>query len=506
MGGAGAVARRLILSLVAVVAAIGYAWLPQWLDVSAQLRDALDVFVSAVLMLAIALVPFFARLRNLEPRQFAVYPASPGSLAGALFVTSVCTWSMVLLLIWQFALLLRHPEWFAVPWAVAAWIVLTMLLAIGFVRVSSGVAPLLFSRKAQSVMRWFGLLLLLAVLPVVVFILSGSFGRNRSSTLLELVSVLEWTPFGGSLAALELIAAGSVQEGIARFAVSAATVCVLVFLWFFITVRSVTSIAKPVPQGIASDGLELFERFPARPRAVIAARSLSYWRRDPRYRVALIAIPLAPIAMIVALHIAGVDASVLALLPLPVMLLLLGWSVHNDVALDSTAIWMHVASGTRGRHDRSGRLAPVLLIGVPLAVIGSSVTVTVSGDWRILPAVLGMNIAVLFTAAGVSSVFSVLMPYPATRPGDSPFAQPAVQGSGAGLAQSLSMVCAILGAIPAMIPAIHAIVEPSFSQNVVALFAGIAWGVCVLWAGVLLGGRLFDRSAPELVALTQTFD
>ena len=195
-----------------------------------------------------------------------------------------------------------------------------------------------------------------------------------------------------------------------------------------------------------------------------------------------------------------------SLLPLPVILLLFGWSVHNDVALDSTAIWTHVASGTKGIHDRAGRLAPVLLIGLPLAVVGSSITVTISGDWRLLPAVLGMNLAVLLVAAGVSSVFSAMMPYPATRPGDSPFAQPAVQGSGAGLAQTLSMLFALLFSLPPVVLSVYAIVDPTLGLNLVALGLGVAWGLLILGAGILIGGKIFDRGAPELIAVTQTFD
>jgi ABC-2 type transport system permease protein len=180
--------------------------------------------------------------------------------------------------------------------------------------------------------------------------------------------------------------------------------------------------------------------------------------------------------------------------------------VHNDVALDSTAIWMHVASGTRGTHDRAGRLAPVMLIGLPLVVLGSSLTVTVSGNWEQLPAVVGMNLSVLLVSAGASSVFSALMPYPATRPGDSPFAQPAMQGSGAGLAQTLSMLVALLFAAPAVVVAANAIAEPGFVTNLIALVFGAAWGLFVLWLGVLIGGKIFDRGAPELIAVTQTFD
>jgi len=147
-----------------------------------------------------------------------------------------------------------------------------------------------------------------------------------------------------------------------------------------------------------------------------------------------------------------------------------------------------------------------MLIGLPLAVVGSSITVTLSGDWRLLPAVLGMNIAVLLVAAGVSSVFSSLMPYPATRPGDSPFAQPAVQGSGAGLAQTVSMLTALVLSLPPVLLAVYAIVNPSLEINLISLVFCVLWGLSMLGLGVLVGGKVFDRGAPELIALTQTFD
>lgn len=498
--------RNLLIGLISVAAAIAYAWLPQWFGHDALDRSSIDVFLASALLIAVALVPFFAQLDTLEPRQFAGYPVSSGSISFSMFVTSACTWPALWLLLWMAALVLRNPEWTEIPWAVAVWAVLTVLLAIVFVRVSSALVRLAVPRKAVSALRWVGLLLVLAALPVIVFMLTDAFGSARTTTMSDAARVLAWTPFGAPLAGLELVAQGDTSAAVTRFAVAAGSLLVLFLIWHLIVARSVTTIERPAPAGLASDGLEFFERFPAHPRDVIAARSLTYWRRDPRYRVALIAIPLAPVTMILALWVAGVDPHALALLPLPVILLLLGWSVHNDVALDSTAIWMHVASGTRGRHDRAGRLAPVMLIGLPLAIIGSSITVTISGDWRVLPAVIGVNVAVLLVAAGVSSVFSALMPYPATRPGDSPFAQPAVQGSGAGLSQTLSMLFAVLLSIPPVTFAVQAIVDPTFSQNVFALAFGVVWGLVVLGLGILIGGRLFDRSAPELVALTQTFD
>ncbi len=505
-GGFRPASRALLVGAIAVALAAGYASLALWLGSDPADRAEIDVFLSSVLLIAAALVPFFASLGSLEPRQFAAYPARPAQIAAGLFVSSLLSWPTIWLFVYLAALVLLRPEWAAAPWATAAGIALTVLLAIAFARVSSAFVRLVVPKRAVSALRWFGLLLLLAAMPVLVFVFADAFRSAQSRTMIDASAVLGLTPFGAPAAGIALAGQGDESGALARFGIAAAVLVLLLVVWQLLVARSVTSVERPVPAGVARDGLEVFERFPARPREVIAARALTYWRRDPRYRIALFAIPLAPVVMIAALWVAGVEPHALALLPLPVILLLLGWSVHNDVAFDSTAIWMHVASGTRGSHDRAGRLAPVMLLGLPLVVLGSSITVTISGDWRVLPAVIGMNLAVLLVAAGVSSVFSALMPYPATRPGDSPFHQPAVQGSGAGLAQTMSMLVSIVLSVPAVIVSIPAITEPEFSTNVFALGFGAVWGALVLWGGVLLGGKLFDRSAPELVALTQTFD
>ena len=505
-GGFRATMRALLVAVVAIAAAVGYAWAPAWLAPGAEDRAAVDVFLASVLLASIALVPLFAHLGNLEPRQFASLPTTPAGIGAAMYLSSLLTWPTLWLLVWMAALYVLRPEWRGVAWAVAVAALLTLLLSIAYARVSSAFVKLVVPKRGLSVLRWIGALLLFTALPVIVFILTEGFRSPGSRTLADATEVLGWTPFGAPAAGLALALQGDAQGGLTRFALAAGALLLLLVIWHLLVARSVTSVERPAPDGVTRDGLELFDRFPARPRDVIAARSLTYWRRDPRYRVTLLAIPFAPVVMIVALWIAGADPGMLALLPLPVILLLLGWSVHNDVAFDSTAIWMHVASGTRGAHDRAGRLAPVMLIGLPLVVVGSSLTVTVVGDWRVLPAVMGMNLSVLLVSAGVSSVFSALMPYPATRPGDSPFHQPAVQGSGAGLAQTLSMLVALLFSIPPVLVSVGAIGDPQFETNAIALVAGAAWGLVLLWLGVLIGGKIFDRGAPELVAVTQTFD
>lgn len=500
------VARKVAAGALAVFGAVVLALIPQWIARSAAEHAGSDTVLTAVVLFVALIVPFFANRTHLEPRQFAQYSAGSGSVATGLWISTLLSWPTLWLAAWLLSLLVVRAEWRVAWWAVALGLLLILLLAITSARVGSGLAKLLIAPRRAGAVRAIGILLLVAALPVVVFVVTQALSAPGGTMAEDASRVLGWTPLGAPMAGITLAVGGDAGGALLRFGVAAASLAVLLGLWFPIVRRSLESVARPADPGSARQGLGWFERFPARPDSAIAARVITYWVRDPRYRVALAAVPIAPVLMLVALWVAGVDAQVLALIPLPVILLLLGWSVHNDVSMDSTAVWTHVASGTRGRDDRLGRLAPVLLLGLPLALVGSSVTVTLMGDWRVLPAVIGLNLAVLLVACGSASVFSALMPYPTTRPGDSPFAQPAVSGSGSGLAQSLSMGLAIAFSLPPVWIAATAIGSVSFGMNFFALIFGAGYGLVAVTVGVLVGGRIFDRSAPELLALTQTFD
>lgn len=500
------VARRVLFGLLAALLAVAAAGLPRWVVESPGDRAAIDTVIVSVIAIAAVVVPFFANRALLEPRQFGQLPQSPAAIASALLATTPLSWFAIWLIVWFAALAVLRPEWRGAWWAAILAGLLVLALTSAGLRVTSALSRLVVPRQSAGALRAVGVLLLLAALPIGVFVIAQTLRTPGSTLTADTAETLGWTPFGAPVAGIMFAAAGETPQALVRFGIALAGVLVLVALWFPLVRASLQRIDRPVKTGAARTGLGWFERFPARPPWVIGARALSYWARDPRYRIGLLAIPVAPAVMLAALWVAGVRHEALALMPLPVIMLLLGWSLHNDVATDSTAIWMHVASGTRGRDDRAGRLLPVLFLGLPLALIGSSVTVTIVGDWRVLPAVLGMNLAVLLVACGVSSVFSARMPYPTTRPGDSPFAQPAVAGSGSGAAQTLSMLCACLLALPPVIFTAQATTDPGLGANLLALAFGAGYGLVILAAGLLLGGRIFERGGPELVAITQTFD
>jgi ABC-2 type transport system permease protein len=68
------------------------------------------------------------------------------------------------------------------------------------------------------------------------------------------------------------------------------------------------------------------------------------------------------------------------------------------------------------------------------------------------------------------------------------------------------MIVALVLAVPPIWVAASAISAVSFGMNFWALIFGAGYGLVVVTVGVLIGGRVFDRAAPELLALTQTFD
>jgi ABC-2 type transport system permease protein len=217
--------------------------------------------------------------------------------------------------------------------------------------------------------------------------------------------------------------------------------------------------------------------------------------------MSLIVIPIVPFLIIIPLMFVDIDPLYLAIIPVPVAALFLGWSLHNDVAYDNTAIWVHVVSDTPGVADRFGRAIPTLIVGIPLLVLGSCISAAIAGDASILPSLLGVSIGILLVGVGLSSVMSARFPYPVVHPGDSPFTNPQSSGTAASLVQSLSFLATLVLASPALIfGALGLYGDDGWAWASFA--AGVGIGLIVLIAGVRVGGRIFDARATDLLAFS----
>jgi ABC-2 type transport system permease protein len=245
-------------------------------------------------------------------------------------------------------------------------------------------------------------------------------------------------------------------------------------------------------------GLGLFGLFPATPTGAVAARSLSYWLRDPRYAGALVVVPLLPVLMLFQGSQSGFYGPFQFVGP--VTAFLLAWSISSDVSYDSTAFALHVSTGVRGLHDRLGRAVACLSFALPVVLLFSIGPFFFTGGWDRLPAVLGLALGVLFTGLGLASVVSARYTVNVPLPGDSPFKKPP-----GNVAQTLAVQFGGMGVLMVLVAPELALVAAQFITGSsvpgwITLVLGPVLGVALFVVGVRVGGAWLDRRAPELLA------
>ncbi|MFF2773053.1 hypothetical protein ACFVUP_38740, partial [Streptomyces bacillaris] len=341
----------------------------------------------------------------LDPRKFALFGIPDRELARALALAALVGVPAVVLFVCSLSTVItwsRDPGAAVLAVLSALIVVPTCVLAS---RISTAIASLLVPpRRSKEAGGVVAILALVLVAPVLLLLLTVDWGRDGLGTLNGFASWLQWTPLGAAWSM-----PGAAAEG---------------------------------------DGGAAFVQF------LIAV--------DARYWVALVMIPVIPVFVIVALALGGLPIHFASLVPLPLVCLFLGWTIHNDVAFDSTAIWLHLVSGTRGISDRLGRMFPPVLIGIPVIVVGSLVTAAVFGDWAVLPAIAALCGSILVIGLGLSSLFSVVF-----------------------LALGLTVNPFWLGISP---------------------IASVLVGFAALGGGLWAGARAFDKRGPELMAFANRND
>ncbi|MFD0791921.1 hypothetical protein ACFQ0P_16130 [Microbacterium insulae] len=496
---------RSALALVAVVAATATAcWaLLTLADAETSVVLAVTVLGGAALTLGFALAPLIGAADDpLDPRRFAVLALPRLPLTAVLAVAGLISVPIFALLAISVTAALVWGE-HGVTWpAAAASVLLGVLTCTLLARVCMAVASLfLRERRSRELSGLFLLAIVIVVVPVGVFLASLEWSGAVPTQLAEAVAALALTPLGAAWGFPGLLAAGEDSAGLSLF-VAVATVGLLALIWIWVVRRLLTTTERPASVRERS-GLGWFAVAPGTPGGAVAARSLVYWFRDRRYVVNVLVIPVAAVLTVVPLVVAGVPLEVAALVPVPFAALLLGWLPHNDLAYDSTAVWMHLASGMRGVSDRVGRLVPVLLVGVPLLAIAIPIAVSLHGRWALLPAMVGVCAALFFGGLGLSSVSSVLAPYAVSRPGESPFQQPQRTGSSGALSQGLVMLGAVAVSAPALWCAWIALTV-DIDAATPALWAGLSAGLGVLLIGVAAGSMIFSRRGGRLMEFAES--
>ncbi|MCM6764165.1 ABC transporter permease [Rathayibacter sp. ZW T2_19] len=437
-------------------------------------------------------------LDPMDPRAFRLFGIPSARLAAMLALAGLISVPVLALLVVAVALvpLFSDAGVLAVLGPLLGVATALLCARIGLAA-SSALVP---SRTARELLAILGLVLLLTVPAVMIAVTGLDWGGAGVRALGSVAATLGVTPFGAAWAIAPAAVAG---DPVGPLLVALVTLAALALLWWLL-VRLLVD--RPERTHRPPRGLRLgwFDVLGGSPTGAVAARSITYWVRDPRYQASLVAVPLLPVVVLVLLALVEVPFPLLSLLPVPLVVLFLGWFLHNDTAYDGSAFWLHVAAGVSGRADRLGRAFPVLLLGLPIVLLGSLASSATSGVAGALPVLLAANTCLLLVPAGVASAVSARLAYPAPRPGDSPFVQPQAPGSSGAGPQALAFGLGLLLATPAVVLAVRALfVEPEAAQA--AILTGFGSAVVVFTLGVLLGGWLFDRRAAELVSFTSRY-
>lgn len=351
---------------------------------------------------------------------------------------------------------------------------------------------------------WWRLLAILLGLGLAPALFLSLLAPAQQGGLPELVSlVLAWSPVGAPWAAAAAYATGGALSAALHLAVGVVTLAVLLAVYARWAQRQH---AFALHTHWRKSGLELgmFARFNDTPAGAVAARSLVYWMRDPRYQVLLAGIIALPMIILVPLAFVGLDPRVLATIPVPVLSFLLAWMLHNDLAYDGSAIWLHITSGMRGISDRLGRATPALVTSAFVIVTGTLMTALLTQSWTAALSNAGIALALVGSAVGISSVTSALAPYAVARPGDSPFSQPVRSwGAAAPISLAGAALC-VLVAAPSIMLSVLGVLHESWLLHLCGFALGLVLGAIVLVVGLRMGGRVFERRTSEIMSFAST--
>ena len=454
----------------------------------------------------------------------------PGCITAAVCLIPVLTWLLAGQLAAALLALLCAPA------ALAACVLLSRIIVT-----AAGISSSRRGRETTAIIA-FVVFLVVTQAPNLIARILGDDLTGFLQQLRTLARVMGLSPFGWAFTAPGLMSAGSVPAALALAVGAWILPVILLPLWQRVVGKVMTSpgashtrtrayAADSAGSDARNQGLpdvlpwarRLAAALPA-PAAAVAARSLRYWRTDPRYLVQFLSALLLPVVIVLgpALNSSRFSVSVngrpvdtsfaLGHAPAPLLFMapalavFMGWVIHDDLGLDSTALWSHISAGIRGAHDRLGRVVGAAVWQVPALVVIDLLMVAWTGRWEALPAVTGACLALYGCALAWSCLASVLLPYETLAPGDSPMRS---RTSGTAFLAALIQMAAILLLLAVCSPvlgvAVYGVVQGAPVWGWVALVAGGVWCGLLLWGGVVFGGRVLDQRGPQVLATIRTW-
>ena len=486
----------------------------------------ITVLSGSVLVLGWALIPlvFFGFDQTLDPARFTQFPLTGRQLAPGLVLAGVLGLPGLVT-----AVLCLGSS---LPWIRTPLVALVGLVGgvLGFLMtqacsrmITTAFSGSLSTRKARDMTGLIGLILVLVLsmsgyalsLVISLFTTSSLSLADTWSMIGGVSSVLSWTPLGSPWAMASDAGQGHWLMLVAHLGVTCIYLGLALWAYSAILDKALVTPAKTQSTSV------LVKDFIARvagirwvkgtlvPVAAIAARCLRYWRRDPRYLGQIVGMLMMPVIFTVialgfqAIPTNGPEDQILAYLfngmigfGLGFMALLAGYTISADIAYDSTAWWIHLATGVKGWQDRLGRLIAQAVISTPLVIIAAVAVPWIIGKPDIFPGALTAMLCLYLLSLGVSSIFSALIIYPVALPGESPLT---IKTGMMGLQTLSQMGCLGIATILSL-PICIWVLFASGGQVWAALAVAIIWGGSAVIAGVVVGGRIMDARGPSILA------
>lgn len=463
-----------------------------WLLVFSSLSGSLAMLIWIILPL------FFTGGDSLmDPKQFVTYAVPRKKLIAGLVISALIGVATFLTLIWLVGQVVMWRSDAAAMLVALLSLPLLLLLYSTASQAMTTVASAWFDgRRVRDFVVIFGVALLMLLYP-----LSMSVGRAFDSwgdALPVVAEVLAWTPLGAGAALPYDALTGQWGLLMLRLLVVLGTIglsLVLIRL-SLIKITERPSVPKASAKAAKAGNLGFFSVFPATPWGTIAARALTYWFKDSRYGASIILVPALVLMMVFASLQADTSWMLYGIGPL--MAWTLGIAICADISYDNTAFALHVTTGVDGTADRLGRVAALMTFAVPLILLGTVVPILLIGNPADLVLMVGLSLGVFSACAGFSAFISARMTYPVPKPGDNPFKTPPGSGGRMALVQLGSLLAVLILMLPEIVIGVVWLVTGADWLGPVIAAVSVLKGAGLLWGGIMLGARVYDRSQPEL--------
>ena len=439
---------------------------------------------------------------TLDPARFALLPVRARELMPGLLVSGLVSSTGIATVLVSLGLL---GSW---SWGIAPVLATVVAIPIGvatcFLLSRAGTAAFasaLNSRRFRD-FAFVGIALIgmsIGILANVAGNLADSQLGDMRAILAQVAGVAGWTPFGWVWAVPAEVARGHWLLAGVRLLLAGALVVVLWLGWGHYLDQRLTEPLEAARGGgqVRSGGL-VDRLYPASPAGAVAARTLHYWRRDPRYVAGIAGFLIGPV-ILMATQLVNPNGLPLLIAFAPTLLCwLIGASVAQDLSYDGTALWLHTISGLRGVEDRVGRLWSTCTVFLPILVLLTVLGLGLSGAWSLWLPVVAVSIPLILVSLGVGTFVGTLWQWPAPPPGASPFQK----GSSGGFPALASFSVTGLVSLVLSAPTIGLVIA-SFWTGWLAwlgLAIGLVIGAATLWQGVVRGGARLDRRWPEVLA------